>query len=98
MSFYRKRSLAAVTSTTSNTVAVPFGSTNYMAESVISGASVSVQYSGSNDNSNFTNIGSAVTSTDRVVPLNQNNEVYKYLKVTSTITGTGSATNTFYFA
>ena len=87
---------AAISSSANQNVSTPFGATNYMGEVVITGTA-SVQFSGSNDNSNFTSIGSAVTTTDRVVPLNSNNEVYKYLRAATTITGTGTATNAIYF-
>jgi len=92
----KKRAFAAITASANQSVTVPFGATNYMGEVVITGTA-SVQFSGSNDNTNFTTIGSAVTSTDRVVPLNSSNEAYQYLKIATTITGTGSATNAIYF-
>jgi len=69
--------------------------------SVIVGAgdgTTSIQLSGSNDNVNFTAIGSAVTATNRAVPLNADNQVYlHYRAVTTTITDVKATQVIFFF-
>lgn len=57
------------------------------AELVFTGAgSTSIQLSGSNDNTNFTNIGSAITATDRDVPILTNNLSWRYIRATASTT------------
>jgi len=69
------------------TFARPFGTVREMAEVVLGAGSgtVSVQFSGSNDGTNFTNIGSAITSTTRNVSLSPAQEVYDFYKIAITI-------------
>ena len=98
---YQKYPLATVTSGASGVAQViykPFNVHNAMAQVVVvSGTgSVSVQFAGSNDNTNWVNIGSAVTETDYEVALNTN-EVYQQYKATPTVSEDASSTVTFFF-
>lgn len=82
------------------TITKPRLAVKAMAEVVIgAGAGTSsVQLSGSNDGTNFTNIGSAITSTNRAVALSPNNEVFLFYRATTTIaTDTKETDVIFYF-
>lgn len=88
--------------TTNLTITRPFRANgNVMAEVVVGAGSgtVSVQFQGSNDGTNYTAIGSAVTSTDRDVALSPNGEVYLYYRAVVTVSTDTKATDVaFYFA
>lgn len=96
---YPQAPLSAVAVTT-QTIAKPRLAQNAMAEVVVGTGSgtTSIQFSGSNDGTNFTNIGSAVTATNRAVALNPDGQVYStYRAVTTTITNTKATQVIFYF-
>lgn len=79
----------------------PFDTTTASAEVVVGAGSgtVSIQFAGSNDGTNYTNIGSAVTTTDRAVALSSTNLVYQWYKATTVIsTDTKVVDITFNFA
>jgi hypothetical protein len=79
----------------------PFGTVVGSAEVVLGAGSgtVSVQFAGSNDGVNFTNIGSAITATDRAVPLTSTNLVYSTYRATTVVsTNTREVTVAFNFA
>ena len=85
---------------TAQTVTKPRFATQAMAEVVIGAGSgtSSVVLAGSNDGTNFTAIGSAVTSTNRAFALNADGQVYLYYRATTTIASDTKATQvTFYF-
>ena len=79
----------------------PFGTTQASAEVVLGAGTgtVSIQFAGSNDGTNYTSIGSAVTATDRAVPLASTNLVYQYYRATTIISTNTKVTDiTFNFA
>lgn len=79
----------------------PFDTIRVMGEIVLGAGTgtVSAQFSGSNDGTNFTSIGSAVTATTRNVNLEPANEVYQYYRVAITIsTNTRVVDTKFIFA
>lgn len=79
----------------------PFDVINAMAEVVLGAGSgtVSIQFSGSNDGTNFTSIGSAITATNRAIALSTNGEVFQYYRAATTISTNTKVTDiTFYFA
>lgn len=88
--------------TTNNDITRPFNANGLVMGEVVVGAgsgTTSVQFQGSNDGTNYTNIGSAVTSTDRDVALSANGEVYQYYRAAITVsTDTKETDVTFYFA
>lgn len=88
--------------TTNNDITRPFRANGAVMAEVVVGAgsgTTSVQFQGSNDGTNYTNIGSAVTSTDRDVALAPNNEVYLYYRAAITVSTNTKITDvTFYFA
>lgn len=70
-----------------------------MAEVVLGAGTgtVSVQFSGSNDNTNFTNIGSAVTATTRNVNLSPANGIYLYYRAIITISTNTKVTDVIFY-
>ena len=99
--YYRKLTKPTLTAVgvANQSIHLPFGCTNVMAEVIVGAGSgtTSVQFSGSNDNTNFTNIGSAITSTNRAVTLNADNQVFLYYRASTTIaTNTKETTVNFY--
>ena len=96
---YPQAPLSAVAVTT-QTIQKPWLAQNAMAEVTVGAGSgtTSIRLSGSNDGTNFTNIGSAVTSTKRAVALDAGGQVYLYYRaVTTTITNTKATQVIFYF-
>jgi class 3 adenylate cyclase len=93
---------ASAVAATVSTVTRPFSATGNVMAELVTGAgtgTISVQFAGSNDGTNYTSIGSAVTSTNRAVALSPNGEVYQYYRATRTVS-TNTLVNdvTFYFA
>lgn len=79
----------------------PYDSVNAMAEVVLGAGTgtVSIQFSGSNDGTNYTSIGSAITSTNRSIPLSPNGEAFQFYRAATTISTNTKVTDiTFYFA
>lgn len=91
---------SAVGSTNAD-VSRPYDAVSVMAEVVLGTGSgtVSIQFSGSNDGTNFTSIGSAIIATNRAVPLSSNGEVFQFYRAATTISTNTKVTDiTFYFA
>lgn len=87
--------------TTNADITRPFDVSHGMAEVVLGAGTgtVSVQFRGSNDGTNYTDIGSAVTSTTRNVSLTSSTTVYQFYRAVTTIsTSTKVVDITFYFA
>lgn len=87
--------------THTDSITRPFGTRVGSAEVVLGAGSgtVSVQFKGSNDNTNWTNIGSPVTSTNRAVSLSADTLVFQYYQVENVISTNTKVTDvTFYFA
>ena len=79
----------------------PFGTTTASAEVVLGAGTgtVSIQFAGSNDGTNYTSIGSAVTDTDRAVALSATTLVFQYYRAKTIVSTATKVTNiTFYFA
>lgn len=79
----------------------PFDCVSVMAQVVLGAGSgtVSVAFQGSNDGTNYTAIGSAITATNRAVPLAPNNEVFQFYRAAITISTNTKVTDVnFYFA
>jgi hypothetical protein len=86
--------------TTAFVASRPFGVQNASAEVVLGAGSgtVSIQFAGSNDGTNYTSIGSAVTATDRAVALSSTNLVYQFYRATTIISTNTKVTDiTFNF-
>ena len=91
---------SAIASTNAD-ISRPYDAINAMAEVVLGAGSgtVSIQFSGSNDGTNYTSIGSAITATNRSVPLSTNGEVFQFYRAATTISTATKVTDiTFYFA
>jgi hypothetical protein len=98
-----KKTIAPTVSTVAThtfVVSKPFGTQMASAEVVLGAGSgtVSIQFAGSNDGTNYTSIGSAVTATDRAVALSSTNLVYQYYRSTTIISTNTKVTDiTFNF-
>lgn len=93
---------ASAVGATTSIVTRPFSAVGDVMAQLVTGAgtgTISVQFAGSNDGTNYTNIGSAVTSTNRAIPLSPNGEVFQYYRATRTVS-TNTLVNdvTFFFA
>ena len=99
--FYRKLSQPSISAvgTTVYTITKESKSQVAMGEVVLGAGSgtVSVQFAGSNDGTNFTNIGSAVTSTTRNVSLNSSTEIYLYYRATIIISTNTKITDVAFY-
>jgi len=86
--------------TVNYTITKPRLSQRLMGEVVVGAGSgtVSVQFSGSNDGTNYTNIGSAVTTTNRAVNLTPANEIYLFYRAGITISTNTKVTDVIFYS
>lgn len=95
---FRQVKFDAITANLAQSRALPIFKGSGVADLVFTGAgSTSIQLAGSNDGTNFTNIGPAITSNTYGQALFSNNTVWRFIRATSSsTTGTISVQITLY--